>query len=233
MRYPDKSPLPAPLPPEERTIGQLIAEAVKLYQAYPLRALALGLAGAGVDVVTWAVASGKGPSSGQQLAVLLFAGAPLYSAAFVGASLLVLGRVPAARVARAYLLAVLVFLPFPFLIPLAVLPALIWLALFGLSVPALVAEDLPLGRAVRRGLALGRVDFAHVLGGMCALVLVFFVVRYALAAVLHGQARNTALTTAALADLVLMPLVFLGSALLYVDQEARVRVRAVKAPAVA
>ena len=233
MRYPAKTPLPEPLPPERRTVGQLIAESIKLYQANALRAVALGLAGAGIDVATYVVAGGDGPSRGQQLAVLLIVGAPLCSAAFVGASLLVIGRAPRGRVARAYGLAVLLFLPFPFLIPLAILPALLWLSFVGLSVPALLAEDLGPGAALKRGLALARADFAHVLGGLCSLVIVFFVVRFALAALLHGQAGNAALTTAALADLVLTPLVFLGSALLYVDQEARMRVRRAEAPVTA
>jgi hypothetical protein len=233
MRYPQKTALPEPLPPERRTVGQLIAEAIKLYQANPLRALALGLAGAGIDVATYVVANGNGPSAGEQLGVLVGAGAPLCSAAFVGASLLVVGRVPRGRIARAYGLAVVVFLPFPLLIPFAVLPALLWLSLFGLSVPALLAEDLGFRAALRRGFALARADLVHALGGLCALVIVFFVVRFALAALLHGQAGNAALATAALTDLVLMPLIFLGSALLYVDQAARLRPRLAEKPVTA
>jgi hypothetical protein len=233
VRYPEKRPLPAPLPPERRTVGQLIAEAIKLYQSHLRWAFCLGAASVLVDVATYAVTHGRGPTAREQLAVLVVAGTPLYSAAFVGASRLVVGSVPRGRLLRAYALALLVFLPFPFLIPFVVLPALAWLALFGLSVPALLAEDLSALAALRRGVALARADYVHVLGGICGLVVVFFVVRFALSAVLHTQAGNAALSAAALADLVLTPFVFMGSALLYVDQEARFRIRYAKAPVTA
>jgi hypothetical protein len=49
--------------------------------------------------------------------------------------------------------------------------------------------------------------------------------RVVLALVLDSQAENTVRTAIFLADAVLAPLVFLGAALLYVDQEARLRSR--------
>src|SRR6478672_4175842 len=42
-RVPFRTPLPPPLPPETRTVGQLVAEALKLYGARFWPALALGI----------------------------------------------------------------------------------------------------------------------------------------------------------------------------------------------
>jgi hypothetical protein len=124
-----------------------------------------------------------------------------------------------------YLVAVLVFLPFPFLVTLFVLPGLIWLALFGLAVPAMLAERLSVRAAIRRGLALGRVDLVHAVGGLATLGLIVFLVQGGLYFVLREFADNTQRVAAALASLVVSPLVFLGAALLYVDQDARLRSR--------
>src|SRR5207237_573411 len=58
--------------------------------------------------------------------------------------------------------------------------------------------------------------------GRAALVIVFVVARVGLVALLQAQAENTVRAAVALADLVLSPLLFLGAALLYFDQAARV-----------
>jgi hypothetical protein len=126
---------------------------------------------------------------------------------------------------RAYLVAVLLFLPFPLLVSVFVLPGLAWLALVGLAVPAILVERLGVRAGVARGLALARVDFVHVLGGLATLALVLIVAQFSLYFVLREFAENTRVAAAALASLVVSPLVFLGSALLYVDQDARLRSR--------
>ena len=77
----------------------------------------------------------------------------------------------------------------------------------------------------RRGLALARADFVHVLGGLATLALVLIISQFSLYFVLREYADNTRMIAAALASLVVSPVVFLGSALLYVDQEARLRSR--------
>ena len=41
------------------------------------------------------------------------------------------------------------------------LPGIAWFALVGLAVPAAMTEDLGVRAALRRGLELGRADFAH------------------------------------------------------------------------
>jgi hypothetical protein len=108
---------------------------------------------------------------------------------------------------------------------LYVLPAVIWFALLGLAVPAAVAEGLGVRDSLRRGLQLSRADVVHAIGGLATLVLVVGVSRLALEVLLNtqgGQAREVAVV---LADFVLSPLFYVGGALLYVDQAARVPVR--------
>ena len=115
----------------------------------------------------------------------------------------------------------LVFLPVPVLVAVFILPGLVWLSLFGLTVPAVLVEGLGVRAAFRRGFALARVDFVHVLGGLATLALVVIISQFSLYFVLREYADNTRMIAAALAALVVSPVVFLGSALLYVDQEAR------------
>ncbi len=86
----------------------------------------------------------------------------------------------------------------------------------------MIAEDLPARAALRRAVELCRTDYVHALGSLATLVIVFFLTRFALAFVLRGQADNTVRVALFLADLVVSPLLFLGGALLYVDQAARV-----------
>jgi hypothetical protein len=121
----------------------------------------------------------------------------------------------------AYIVAVLVFLPFPLLTAIYVLPGIIWLALLGLAVPAAFVEGLGVRNALARGYRLARVDFVHVLGGLATLALVVVMTQFCLYFVLREYAENTRLAAAALASLVVSPLVFLGAAVLYVDQDAR------------
>jgi apolipoprotein N-acyltransferase len=64
-----------------------------------------------------------------------------------------------------------------------------------------------------------------VLGGLAALALVVFLTQAALYLVLREFAENTRVVAAILASVVVSPLVFIGAALLYLDQEARLRSR--------
>ena len=61
------------------------------------------------------------------------------------------------------------------------------------------------------------------MAGLATLSLVFGVSRYALLVLLHTQGNQTQDIAAVLSDLVLSPLLFIGAALLYVDQAARVK----------
>ena len=50
------------------------------------------------------------------------------------------------RLIRAFVVGILVWLPVPLLLRLYILPALAWLAFFGLAVPVVLVEGLRLGR---------------------------------------------------------------------------------------
>ena len=62
----------------------------------------------------------------------------------------------------------------------------------------------------------------HAIGSLCALVLVVGLGAITLNALLRTQGEASARVALALADLVLSPLLFLGGAMLYGDQVARV-----------
>src|SRR3712207_4048398 len=103
-RYPKSDgSLPAALPPETRTVGQLVAETLRLYGRRFRVALPLGLAVAVINQ-----AAGDRPSLVQ--AVVLAAAAPLMAAAYVGGSLVALdARPPARRIAVAVVVGSVVF----------------------------------------------------------------------------------------------------------------------------
>jgi hypothetical protein len=83
-------PLPPPLPPETRTVGQLVAETLKLYgrRFWPSLALGLGPAATAVGVTFipgwW------------DLAFVLTGGALLMTASYVGGVLIATGEKPPA-----------------------------------------------------------------------------------------------------------------------------------------
>jgi hypothetical protein len=210
-------PLPEPLPPETRTIGQLVAETIRLFGNNFWRALPLGLPLAILDWVNY-----KHGSDFQT--VILWAFGPALAAAYIWASALVTDARPTRRqVLTAFAVAIAVFLPFPVLFRLYILPGLVLFGIAGLAVPAAVAERLDVTQALRRGIELARVDLVHSIGGLAALAVVYGVSRGALLVLLHSQGNQAARVAGFLADVVLAPLVFLGAALLYVDQAARAR----------
>jgi hypothetical protein len=114
-----------------------------------------------------------------------------------------------------------VFVPGALLFPWFALASVLWFALAGLAVPAAVVEETPLLASFRRGLDLGRAGYVHAAGSLSALVVVFFLTRLVLALLLESQADNAVRTAIFISDTVLAPLLFLGAALLYVDQRAR------------
>ena len=210
-------PRPAALPPAERTVGQLVAESIRIYGERFRWALLLGLSPAILAVVA-ANVSRK----------VAFALAPtlsgaLVSASYVGACVLVLERRPSnRRLALAWILGWLAFAPVPFLAVAFVLPALAWLAAVGLVVPVLVVEDVAPREAFRRAWRLARADYVHVLGSLATLAIVVFLTQTVLAFILRGAGGVAVSTAFFLANVVISPLLFIGSALLYVDQSARV-----------
>jgi len=212
----EERPLPPPLPPARRTVGQLVGEAIRAYGARFWEGLVLGIPVVLANALVWR------QSADDLGLVLLLPTALLISFSYV----LAVGRVNGVSVrsrrgALAYVLAVLIFLPVPLFVAVFILPALIWLSLFGLAVPAVLVEGLGVRAALARGLTLARADFIHVLGGLATLALVVVISQFSLYFVLREYADNTRMIAAALAALVVSPVVFLGSALLYVDQVAR------------
>lgn len=212
-------PLPPPLPPAERTVGQVVAEAIRLYGRHFLRALPLGLVVAAINQVTV-------DGSRLVVGVVLVATAPVFSIAFAYACRIEHDQaVPARSWVVAVVVGTLVFLPAAVLFPWFALAGVLWLALVGLAVPVAVREGASFAGSLRRGFQLGRVDYVHAAGSLATLVILFFVMRFGLALLLESQADNTVRTAIFLADTVLAPLLFLGGAILYEDQDARLRSR--------
>ena len=210
--------MPPPLPPVSRTVGQVIAEAIKLYQARFFAALGLGLPVAVVDQV---IAS----ESVVERVALLAAASPVFSLAFATASAIRQGDRPPARTwAIAVLVGVVTFLPAAFFFGWFVIAAILWLGLAGHAVPAVMAERIGVLAALRRTVELGRADYVHAAGSFAALALLFGLTRLALGLLLQNQADTAVRVAIFLADLVTSPMLFLGAAIVYVDLVARVGV---------
>jgi hypothetical protein len=238
-----RQPLPPPLPPERRTVGQLVAETISFYRHHFFQVLPLGLSFAAVTQLTavfgkrhaepYGHPPPKGfhePSSllggGIELVVVL--GALLLTVSYIAGIVLVTGVRPDGRtVLLGYCVGVLVYLPVPVLAQLLVLPAVLYLAAFGWTVPAILVDRTGFRDAFRRSLTLARVDYVHAAGGLATLVILFIVVRLMLLFLLRTGGEATERGAVALADLVLSPVLFVGSAIVYLDLAARVRVKAV------
>src|SRR5256885_8059163 len=110
--------LPPPLPPAERTVGQVVAETIRAYGERFWRVLPLGIPVAVVDQLSVRQAPGV-----QML--VYWAATPLFVAAYIRACALLLGARPN-RTAVA--VAVVIYLPFPALRALFILPGIAWFA---------------------------------------------------------------------------------------------------------
>jgi hypothetical protein len=207
------SDLPPPLPPAERTVGQLVAESLRLYGRRFWPALALGAPVAVLNLLARTL-----DDAALVVAVPLVGGV-LASGSYLGAVALAAER--PVEVVRPVAAGLLVFLPFPFLAAIFILPGLVWLAAFGLVVPVLALERIGFGAAFRRAFRLARADFVHALGSLATLAILVFLTQSVLFFVLRGAGEQTIAIAAFLAGLVVSPLLFLGAALLYFDQAAR------------
>jgi hypothetical protein len=132
---------------------------------------------------------------------------------------------PLGRWVLAVVLGTIAFLPAAFLLPWFALLAFAWLAVVGLVVPVVMIEGAGPRSAFARAVRLARADYVHALGSLATLAILFFLTRLMLALVLRGAGDQTERIAVFLADLVLGPVLFLGSALLYVDQVARLESR--------
>lgn len=218
LSYPRQAgPRPDALPPERRTVGQLVGESIRFYGEHFRRSLLFGVAPAGLAVLAANVPRRY-----------LFAIAPslsgaLLSATYVGAVMVVLGARPnRRRLLAAWLSGWLVFAPVPFLVVAFILPGLAWLAAVGMVVPAILVEELPVRPAFARAWRLARADFVHALGSLSTLAIVVFLSQTVLAFLLRGAGGAAVSVAFVLANIVISPLLFIGAAMLYLDQAARV-----------
>src|SRR5436305_9546318 len=135
----EPQPVPPPLPPATRTVGQLVAETIRLYGSRFWRSLALGIAPAAAGL---ALAESPGVV---RLPLAFTAGAAAASLAFALATGVVAGeRIPRRRLAEAAVFGTITLVPAIVLLGLlgllGVLPAVICLGLAGLVVPVITPE---------------------------------------------------------------------------------------------
>lgn len=206
-------PLPEALPPAERTVGQLVAESLRLYGRRFWPSLALGIPPSLLNLLARTL------DDAVLIAAVPIAGGLLLSLSYLGAVALAADR--AVPLVLPLLAGTLVFVPVPFLAALFVLPALVWLAVVGLVVPVLALERIGFGVAFLRAYRLARADFVHALGSLATLAILVFLTQSMLFFLLRGTGDQTLAAASFVASLVVSPLLFLGAALLYFDQEAR------------
>ena len=211
------SAAPQEISPANRTVGQLIADSIHLYGNNFWQ---------GVLIALPATAFTIGASFLDGAASIVFGlvvGPLALGLSFLWASVVATGGKN--EPGRALLAGAIAFLP------LAVsrvtvftgiyFVALAWFALFALAVPSVLVEDRRLLDALRRGIRLARADFVHAFGTVAALAVVVIVSIFSLSLLLAGFGEQSITISAVLAVVVISPLFFLGSALLYLDQKAR------------
>lgn len=205
--------LPPPLPPAERTVGQVVGESIRAYGDQFWRLIGTGIPWAAADQ-----AAATYHSLLAQIPIFWVAG-PFITASYVYAC----ARVHRVRPTwTVFLVGLVIYVPFPVLRAGFGIPAVAWFAFVGLAVPASLVERLPFRAAFERGRELGRADYVHALGSFAALVLVVGIAEYTLEVLLHSQSDNSYRAALFLADVVLSPLLYIGGAMLYFDQAARV-----------
>jgi hypothetical protein len=211
-----KEPPPPALPPAERPIGQLIAESIRLYGRRFWPSLALGVPVGAFSELASALHGWTGTI------VSLTAGSVLLTLTYVGAAVIAAERpVPRRRLLVAFVAGLIAFIPFPALVLIYVLPAVAWLALVGLAVPAAVMEGTGLVDSLKRGYRLGRADYVHSLGALAAFGICFYLSTRVLAVALNAGSGQAAEIARPIAEGLLWPVVVLGASLLYFDQAAR------------
>lgn len=194
-----------------------MAETIRLYGRRFWLALPLGASVAVLEQVLI--------EFGNEVRLLLLAtvGGALLSASYTGASALVAEkRLTTSSAFVAIAAGAAAFVPFPFLVLGFVLPGIAWLAFVGLVVPVAVIERRGFRAAFQRATELARADYVHALGSLSTLVILYVLTRLVLVLLLRGSGDQTERVAILLADLVISPLLFLGAALLYFDQAARV-----------
>ena len=208
---------PAAISPAERTVGQLIADAIRLYGHRFWRGLGLGVPAAAFTVGASFLDGGARVAYGVVLGPFALALSYVWAVA-------VATEARNAR-ARALLVGAVAFLPLAasrvLVFTGVYFVALAWFALVGLGVPSVLVEGRGLRDALQHGLRLARADFVHAFGTVAALAIVVIVSIFSLSLLLAGFGAQSITVSAVLAVVVMSPLFFLGCALLYLDQKAR------------
>lgn len=217
-RRSEPQPAPPPLPAETRTVGQLVAETIRFYGNRFWRSLALGFAPAAAGLI---VAESPGVA---RLPLALTVASVAASLSFALATGIVAGeRIPRRRLAEATAFGTITLVPAVVLLGLfgilGLLPAVFWLGFAGLIVPVLTIERR---RSYARAFELARADLAHAVGSLATLALVGLLTAYVLFFTLRSAGTAALRASAFVSVLVISPLLFLGGALLYYDQRARV-----------
>jgi hypothetical protein len=215
-----RSQLPPPLPPETRTVGQLVAESIRLYGAHFWPSLALGIGPALIGVAAAEL------DGAVRVVVVIGVGPLVLAASYAGAVALVRpigrGRYVGVALAAGYVAFLPVCVSRLWIFPGIYLVALAWLALVGLAVPAALVERRGYADALRRGVQLARADYVHALGSLATLAITIFLTGLVIFFSLREGSGQALRIAAVLAFVVLAPLFVLGAAVLYVDQAARV-----------
>lgn len=211
-------PTPPPLPPETRTVGQLVAETIRLYGSRFWRSLTLGIGPATVGLVI-----AESPAA-LRLPLALSVAAAAASLSFALATGIVAReQIPRKRLAQATAIGTITLAPavvlLGFLGFLGLLPAVIWLGVAGLVVPVMTLERR---LSYRRAFELARADLAHEIGSLATLAIVGLLTAYVLFFTLRSAGTAALRASAFLSVLVISPMLFLGGGLLYFDQLARV-----------
>ena len=205
--------------PERRTVGQAVAETIRLYGERFARALPIGLVVAVANQLT----IGR---SREAVTLVLLVAAPVFTLAFAYATGLALEvRASARSWLVALLVGTVVFVPAALLFPWFAIASVFWLALVGLCVPVAVAERRGIADSLRRAVELARAGYVHAAASFLTFAVLFVLTRTALALVLRSQADSAVRTAIFLADTLLAPLLFLGAVIVYVDLDARLRSR--------
>lgn len=212
--------LPPPAPPETRTAGQLVAEAMRLYGRRFWRAVGLGIPPTLLSILL-ALLTARDVQRTARLFAFVVLFALIGSLCFIVANRLASDRPQRGSSWVALTAGILVFLPLPVLVALFYLPGLMWFAFLGFAVPAAMFEAGSLSDAFRRAIQLARADYVHALGSLAAVTIVALISAGVLSYLLIQFGDQAQGAAAFIAVLLLSPLLFLAAALLYEDQVAR------------
>jgi hypothetical protein len=214
------------------TLGELLAEAVRLYGQRFWAAIALGIP-TGVAFV-----AGLATPTALDVVLVAIALTGSYAAAAritVGDPFWEAWAQTALRIPILAVLALVVAVPFAIALTqlYLLIPAVAWLGVTGFSIPIAMIEQDPeaqnwfqrLGFTLSRSLSLARAEILHAVGVVAGLLIVELVIGIVLASALVGFADNGRVIAIAITQVVLAPLFFLGLSLLYFEQRARIAER--------